>query len=88
MSAANGLKLPLVINSSMLVAGLIAVVTLWNQTKGLAEDIDAIQASPVTGARVVAIEIKLENLKTAVDKLGDAHVISTNEILKAIRNQN
>jgi len=84
MSPSNGIRLPLVINSSMLVAGLIAIVTLWNQTNGLAEDIEAIKGSPVTEARVVAIEINLKNLKESVDDLKDYQEASTKEILEAI----
>ena len=86
MSNGNGLKIPLVINSGMLVAALIAVVTLWGDVRALAEDVSDIKQSPVTEARVVAIELNLKHLTTAVEKMSDEHEESTREILTAIRN--
>ncbi len=85
MSTPNGLKLPLVINSGMLVAALIAVVTLWVEQGTMAEDIDSLEKSPVTEARVVAIEIKLGNLTEAIENLEENQDQNTREILEAIR---
>lgn len=86
MSNANGLKIPLVINSGMLVAALVAVVTLWGDVGTLADEVRTIKQSPVTEARIVAIELNLKHLTTAVEKMSDEHEKSTREILTAIRN--
>jgi len=85
VSNGNGLKIPLVINSGMLIAALVAVVTLWGDVGALAEDVNDIKQSPVTEARIVAIELNLKHLTTAVEKMGDEHEKSTREILTAIR---
>jgi len=84
-SVSNGLKIPLVINSGMLIVGIFAAGILWNQQIGLAEDIKSIEDSPVTESRIVAIELNLKHLTIAVEKMGDEHEKSTREILNAIR---
>ena len=83
----NGIKLPLVINSSMLFAGLVAIVTMWVQQGTMAEDISDLESSPVTEARVVAIETELKNLTEHVRELGEAQRDNTEEILDAIRGE-
>jgi len=83
----NGIKLPLVINSSMLFAGLVAIVTMWVQQGTMAEDISDLESSPVTEARVVAIETELKNLTEHVRELGEAQRDNTEEILDAIRSE-
>lgn len=88
MSTPNGIRIPLAVNSGMLIGALIAVITLWVQQGTMAEDIQEIKGSPVTEARIVAIELNLKHLTDAVEKMSDVHEANTRDILEAIENAN
>lgn len=77
----NGLRIPLMIDSALLVTGLIFATLMYG-------DVQALKENQVPESRVVAVEVELRNLNSAVQGLQVQQNASTQQIIAAILREN
>jgi hypothetical protein len=82
----DGLKITLGINTTMIAAAVVAVIGLYFQVQGLAEDTEEVTSLKIP-ARVIVLEQKIINIEKTVErneeKLDDIQ-ISQDKILDAV----
>ena len=85
---ADGVKVALTVNTSMLAAAALACVALYFQVQGMAEDVESNSNHPVSEARFMVLENEMGHIKDAVDEnketLEDIDE-KQDEILKAVK---